>query len=333
LSLLRNSELRLTKTYLHCAIIAKNAFGIVVDLSIKRQLAYFKKNIPQKGVSIPMRDLALRQGEHKHPDFLALNPLGQVPALQLDDGRVLTESLSICRYLDALHPEPPMFGTDPFNAAEIDALTRRVELRLQRAVGMTTMPDMPAGMMMAGPPPGPRMGPPPGSPPPGAMMMPPPGSPPPGAMMGPPPPGAIMMMPPPGPLRPALEAALVGTSAGGSYSTAADMERFFAAFEAGKLTSAAMRDQLLTRQIDIPGPPGRPPLGHALGLGIGDYRGHRWFGHNGGTPGVNVETMAFLDDQTSVVVLANRDPPSAMALLRALLPVVIGGAACPVPPA
>ena len=185
----------------------------------------------------------------------------------------------------------------------------------QRAVGMTTMPEMPAGMMI-GPPPGPMMGPPPGRPP-GAM--------------GPPPGG--MMMPPPGPLRPAAEAALMGTSAGGSFSTAADMQRFFDAFAAGKLTSAAMRDQLLARQIDVPGPPGQPPRGHALGIGLGDYRGHRWFGHNGGTPGVNVETMAFPDDQTSVVVLANRDPPSALALLRSLLPVVIGGAPCPAPPA
>ena len=125
----------------------------------------------------------------------------------------------------------------------------------------------------------------------------------------------------------------MGTSAGGSFSTAADVQRFVDAFQAAKLTSAAMRDQLLARQIDVPGPPGQPPRGHALGIGLGDYRGHRWFGHNGGTPGVNVETMAFPDDQTSVVVLANRDPPSALALLRSLLPVVIGGAPCPAPPA
>jgi glutathione S-transferase len=92
--------------------------------------------LAENGVTIPVRDLALRQGEHKQADFLARNPLGQVPALELDDGRVITESLSICRYLDALHPEPPLFGTDPFNAAEIDMHTRRVELRLQRAIGM-----------------------------------------------------------------------------------------------------------------------------------------------------------------------------------------------------
>jgi CubicO group peptidase (beta-lactamase class C family) len=187
----------------------------------------------------------------------------------------------------------------------------------QRAVGMTTMPEMPEGMMMAGPPPGPPPGPLPG--------------PPPGAGGGPPP--GMMMMPPPGPLRPAAEAALMGTSAGGSFSTAADLQRFFAAFQAGKLTSLAMRDQLLTRQIDVPGPPGQPPRGHALGIGLGEYRGHRWFGHNGGTPGVNVETMAFPDDQTSVVMMANRDPPAALMVLRGLLPVVVGGAVCPKPPA
>jgi CubicO group peptidase (beta-lactamase class C family) len=181
------------------------------------------------------------------------------------------------------------------------------------AVGMTTMPEMP----------------------PGAVMMPPPG-PPPGAAPGPAP-GAMppvggMMVPPPGPLRPAPEAALHGDSAGGGFSTAADMQRFFAGFLGGRLTSAAMRDQLMTAQIAVPAPPGMPPRSHGLGFGVGDYRGHRWTGHNGGTVGVNAETMAFPDDQTSVVVLSNRDPPAATALLRALLPIILQGESC-TPPA
>lgn len=92
--------------------------------------------LAEKGVSIPIRDLSMRDGEHKSPEFLAVNPLGQIPALQLDDGRVLAESVAICRYLEALHPDPPMFGEDAFNAAEIDAWVRRIELRLMRAIGM-----------------------------------------------------------------------------------------------------------------------------------------------------------------------------------------------------
>lgn len=92
--------------------------------------------LAEKGVTIPLRDLSLRHGEHKAPDFLALNPMGQVPVLQLDDGRVLTESVSICRYLDALYPDPPLFGVDAFNAADIDNWLRRIEHRLQRALGL-----------------------------------------------------------------------------------------------------------------------------------------------------------------------------------------------------
>jgi glutathione S-transferase len=95
--------------------------------------------LAEKGLTIPIRELSLLKREHKTPEFLAVNPLGQVPALQLDDGRVVTESISICRYLDALHPDPPMFGVDAFNSAEIDALTRRIEHRFQRAVANVWM--------------------------------------------------------------------------------------------------------------------------------------------------------------------------------------------------
>lgn len=83
--------------------------------------------LAEKGVAIPVTDLAIFKGEHKAPAFVAKNPRAQVPALELDDGTVIAESISICRYLDALHPEPPLFGTDPLDRALVDVALRRVE--------------------------------------------------------------------------------------------------------------------------------------------------------------------------------------------------------------
>jgi hypothetical protein len=57
LNIMHISNLQLKKTHSNFAIIAKNKFGIALDLSIKKPLAYFKKNIPQKGVSTPLNDL------------------------------------------------------------------------------------------------------------------------------------------------------------------------------------------------------------------------------------------------------------------------------------
>ena len=92
--------------------------------------------LAEKGVSVPMTDISIPTGELRSEAFLAVNPLGQVPALSLDDGEVLTETVSICRYFDALHPEPPMFGTDPIDSARICMWTRRVELRLGTPLSM-----------------------------------------------------------------------------------------------------------------------------------------------------------------------------------------------------
>jgi len=113
--------------------------------------------------------------------------------------------------------------------------------------------------------------------------------------------------------------ALRGNPAGGSYSTAADMQRFFAALLGARLTSAAMVKELIKSQIvAAPGKDGSPPLEYGLGFGTGAVQGHRWFGHNGGAPGVNVETAAFPDDGAALVVLSNRDPPTATILFRKL---------------
>lgn len=92
--------------------------------------------LAEKGLKVPTQQLSIIAGEHKQPAFLAVNPLGQVPALQLDDGEVITESLSICRFFEALNPDPPMFGKGPKGIAEVDMWTRRVELRLVSPLAM-----------------------------------------------------------------------------------------------------------------------------------------------------------------------------------------------------
>lgn len=83
-----------------------------------------------KGLTIAEKMVSLRAREHKSAQVLALNPRGQVPFLELDDGRVIAESISICRYLDELHPQPPLIGTTAFERAETDMWIRRVETGL-----------------------------------------------------------------------------------------------------------------------------------------------------------------------------------------------------------
>jgi maleylacetoacetate isomerase len=64
----------------------------------------------------------LLRNEHLQPDFLELNPQGFVPALQLDDGSVLTQSLAIIEYLDESYPDPPLLPPEPAARARVRAL-------------------------------------------------------------------------------------------------------------------------------------------------------------------------------------------------------------------
>ncbi len=84
----------------------------------------------EKGIVLDEIMLDLRRGEHKADDHLARNALGQVPVLELDDGTTIAETVSICRYLDAIHPEPPLFGRTPIDVALIDMWIRRIELQI-----------------------------------------------------------------------------------------------------------------------------------------------------------------------------------------------------------
>lgn len=90
----------------------------------------------EKRLAIPEVMLSLRHREHKAEDYRAEKNLwGQVPTLELDDGRTLSETVAICRYLEALYPEPPLFGVDPFEQGEVEMWIRRVELTLMLPVG------------------------------------------------------------------------------------------------------------------------------------------------------------------------------------------------------
>lgn len=92
--------------------------------------------LAEKGVTIPLVRVKLHKGEHKAPEHKARNSLGQVPTLELDDGTMISESVAICRYLESVYPTPPMFGTTPLEAAQIDMMIRRVEFQVMTPVGM-----------------------------------------------------------------------------------------------------------------------------------------------------------------------------------------------------
>jgi len=80
------------------------------------------------GIETVMVDII--KGEHRNAEYLAKNPLGRVPALEFDDGRVLSETRAICTYLEGLQPEPNLMGKDFEERAFIEMADRRMELHL-----------------------------------------------------------------------------------------------------------------------------------------------------------------------------------------------------------
>lgn len=82
----------------------------------------------EKNVQVPSVEFDIIGGENRGEAYKKKNPAGQLPALELDDGFVLAETVSICRYLEELHPNPPLIGTTAKERAETDMWIRRVEL-------------------------------------------------------------------------------------------------------------------------------------------------------------------------------------------------------------
>jgi len=89
-----------------------------------------KMFMQEKGIELPFVEIDLMAGENRQEPYLAKNPSGQSPALELDDGSVLAEITAICEYLDEKFPAKSLIGTTPEERAETRMWTRRVDLNI-----------------------------------------------------------------------------------------------------------------------------------------------------------------------------------------------------------
>lgn len=86
--------------------------------------------LAERGISLDMEDVDIMAGDNRKPEFLKVNPAGQLPALALDDGSILTEITVICEYLDETQPGDSLMGNTPEARAKIRSWTRWADLNV-----------------------------------------------------------------------------------------------------------------------------------------------------------------------------------------------------------
>ena len=84
----------------------------------------------EKGIELPKTKVDLRGGENRQAAFMAKNPAGQLPALELDDGSVIAEITAICEYLDEIGSGPSLIGATPAERAATRMWVRRIDLNI-----------------------------------------------------------------------------------------------------------------------------------------------------------------------------------------------------------
>lgn len=89
----------------------------------------------EKGLTLDTVDVMIATGAQREAAYLRKHPLGLLPVLELADGRILRESVAICRYLEELHPDPNLFGVDAWERAQIEQWHRHAELELLFPIG------------------------------------------------------------------------------------------------------------------------------------------------------------------------------------------------------
>jgi glutathione S-transferase len=107
--------------------------------------------LAEKGITVPTEQVDLGKLQQRSDAYTAVNPMQRVPALVLDDGSVIAESIAICRYFEALQPDPPLFGCGALESALIEMWQRRVEFHLFLPVATVFQHLHPAMKIMVDP--------------------------------------------------------------------------------------------------------------------------------------------------------------------------------------
>ncbi len=84
--------------------------------------------LAEKGIKMPMEEIDIRSGVNREAAFVAKNPTGLSPALELDNGDVISEITAICEFIEDNHAEPVLVGSTPAEKANTRMWTRRVDL-------------------------------------------------------------------------------------------------------------------------------------------------------------------------------------------------------------
>ncbi|MGH6672207.1 MAG: glutathione S-transferase family protein [Xanthobacteraceae bacterium] len=107
--------------------------------------------LAEKGIKVPTEQVDLGKLQQRSEAFTAINPMQRAPALVLDDATVIAESIAICRYFEALQPDPPLFGRGAVESALIEMWNRRAELHLLFPVASVFQHLHPAMRVMVNP--------------------------------------------------------------------------------------------------------------------------------------------------------------------------------------
>jgi glutathione S-transferase len=86
--------------------------------------------LAEKSVAYDTIEVLIATDQHLSVDYRRKHPLSLLPILELEDGRILRESMAICRYIEETHPEPNLFGADAWERAQIEQWNRHAELEL-----------------------------------------------------------------------------------------------------------------------------------------------------------------------------------------------------------